>query len=134
MNYHTLLSDISSAIVIMTAMGAAISKVYPILHKWGLKRTVNLISGIGLITTGLSMVALSGIAQGQMFTYTGFILPLATLTIHGLTNDQAMIFSNFSNFFYSTIGIGIGGVTIGIVRFARFLRLGNSDKPPTIYQ
>jgi hypothetical protein len=133
MSDNSFLSDLASLMTIITSIGTSISKLYPRFQRWGIKRTANLISGLGLIAKGLPMVALSGVAQDQMFSATGFILPLVTPSIHGLTNEQASIFGNFSNFFYSTLGIGILGIAIGVLRINKFFSLGNNESP-RIYQ
>jgi hypothetical protein len=133
MNYHTFLADLAAVIVIINTIRPYLSKIYTQFRRWGIRRTANLVSGLSLIATGLSMVILSVIAQDQMFSATGFILPLATPSIHDLSSEQASIFGNFSNFFYSTLGIGIIGITIGIFRINKFFTLGN-DESIRIYQ
>ena len=133
MSDNSFLSELANVMVIITQFVSIISKLYPHFQRWGVKRTVNLVSGVGLIASGLPMIILSGIAQDQMFSHTGFILPFVTPSIHGLTNVQASIFGNFSNFFYYTMGIGILGISIGIFRINKFFSLGNNESP-RIYQ
>lgn len=96
-------------------------------EKWGMKKTANLISGIGLLITGGSMAGFSLSAEAQMFAFTGFILPLIHPSIHGLNFGQSSIFGNFANFFYFTLIIGGLGSMLGVSRIQKF---NNLRSPP----
>lgn len=123
MNWHTFLSDLASIIVIIKVIHPYISKLNPQFHRWGIKKTANLLSGIGLISSGVPMILLSANADTQMFVATGFIIPFIHPSIPGLTFDQASIFGNFANFFYCILIIGGLGAMIGATRILKFHKL-----------
>src|SRR5438309_6380549 len=107
-----------------------VSPIHRKFQLWCSKKTLNLISGIGLISTCIPMIILSVNADTQMFAVTGFILPFIHPSIHGLTFSQASIFGNFANFFYCTLIIGVLGALIGLSRIQKFHNLRN---PPFMF-
>ena len=124
-----ILSVISGLVVsvILTIIERSLPYIRQKFEKWGMKKTANLISGIGLLITGGSMAGLSLSAEAQMFAFTGFILPLIHPSIHGLNFGQASIFGNFANFFYFTLIIGGLGSMFGVSRIQKF---NNLRSPP----
>lgn len=116
-------SVIAALASVFTLIATLAPQVYPKLKQWGSKKTLNLISGLGLVLTGFPMVGYSAYADSELYSFTGFIIPFTAPSIPHLTDSQASIFGHFANFFAVTLIIGGLGMMLGAFMLQRFHKL-----------
>ncbi len=131
-NFPYLFNMLVAFITILPWIVGIISYHYRSYKRQDIKKLLNLITGVGLILTSFSMISYTVYSQSQLYSATGFIPPLMTPSLTGLTFVQDQIFGNFSNFFYLTLSIGIFGLILGMFRLNKYFSFGNNIPP--IYQ
>ena len=122
---------VSTLLSVFSLIAVLTPQVSPKLKQWGNKKTLNLVSGLGLILTGLPMMGYSAYADADLYSFTGFIIPFTVPSIPHLTDGQASIFGNFASFFAITLIIGGLGIMLGVFSLQKFHRL-KTPKPDYI--